>query len=235
MAARSVNPILVTLGMLLLAVGLSAGWLASGLEQQVVTAPSCSTEKILTHKIAEGLSLQSGRLPGVELVRFESCRIEKQRMGGFSFGAFNMLVIDDLKIALPPDDPKEVLTDRPENQSEVAAVPTDGLPGKEFRNLLSAYPRFSALEINGLSVDEVVADGNQRKNILTASKVVAGRNSTLTLSDCGFLTDRGEKIKSGKATLSLKHPFLITTEQGTFRIEGFSDKHGLMFAQLTGK
>ena len=66
-----------------------------------VEEPSHYVKKQYAHKVAEGLSLQNGSLPGVDLIRFDSCRIEKQQTSGLSFGAFNILLIDKHKLALP--------------------------------------------------------------------------------------------------------------------------------------
>ncbi|WP_136079910.1 hypothetical protein [Pontiella desulfatans] len=210
----------------LLGVGLNAHRLPGIADAPPDSVDSVPSAKIYTHEVAEGMSIQSGALPGVRLVEFDSCRIEKQRKGGFSFGAFNILVIDQLKIAIP--------------RKQAGAGGEGGLPAGsgfnrddleiEFRKILSAYPRFSALEIRGLSVDLAGRDGGLVR-VLEAGLATAGRNKTLELSTCEFLTDTGSRIRCGKASMALEPPFAVSTEQGAFRVAGLLDGRDAMFAR----
>jgi hypothetical protein len=224
---------LALLGMMLLLVGLNARWIAEHLGQDEPSETTRPTQKIYTHKVAEGLSMQSGALPGVELIRFDSCRIEKKSNGGFSFGAFNILVIDNLKIAFP-EEPVRSTAEIIKDDLAGGASPSSNMLNDEFSKLLSQYPRFSMLKINGLSVD-VVDSAVGLKNVLKANKAEAGRGGILKLSGCEVLTEAGDRIQCAKASLSLKPPFLISTDRGVFRIAGIGDVQGLMFAKLNGK
>jgi len=221
----------VLLCVLLMGVGLNARRIGRWIDQDVAEDPLLPAEKTYTHAVAEGLSVQCGALPGVELVRFASCRIEKQYKGGFSFGAFNILIIDKLKITLPSE-PTRALVGQAHNPRKSGENLMEGLLERDFHRLLSRYPQFSALEINGLSV-EVAGPGSKLKNVLKAEKAVAGRKHTLKLLNCEFLAESGERLQCRSASLSLKPPFRIMTKNGSFRIEGFAGGHGFVPTQLT--
>jgi len=235
----------VGLGCLLLVVGVNAHRLGAWLEKQADTPSAASARKIFTHHVARGLSIQSGAFPGTDLVRFESCRIEKQRKGGFSFGAFNVLVIDGLEVGLPPD----WATDRHSGKAVAGRNQNGGAPlgllEEELRRLLAPYPGFSGIKIHGLSASLIGQPtengGSETLNILTARIAEGGRKRILKLHDCEFLTARGERIRCRKATLGLEWPFYISTDRGSFPMVGFvggfnGDRFGLRKKQKeTGK
>ena len=54
----------------------------------------------LDRTVAEGLRLWNPKT-GVDSVRFDSCRMEKMRMGFFALGGFNVLCIKGLVLNLP--------------------------------------------------------------------------------------------------------------------------------------
>ena len=54
----------------------------------------------LDHNVAEGFRLWDPKA-GVDSVSFESCRVEKMRMGFFALGGFNVLCIKGLVLNLP--------------------------------------------------------------------------------------------------------------------------------------
>ena len=54
----------------------------------------------LDRTVAEGMRLWNPNA-GVDSIRFDSCRIEKMRMGAFALGGFNVLCLDGLVLNLP--------------------------------------------------------------------------------------------------------------------------------------
>ena len=54
----------------------------------------------LDYNVAEGFRLWNPKA-GVDSVSFESCRVEKMRMGFFALGGFNVLCIKGLVLNLP--------------------------------------------------------------------------------------------------------------------------------------
>ena len=228
MNSRLFNVISVMLCTVVLGVGLNAHRLAELLDSGGQDQVSLPSAKAYTHLIAEGLSLQSGALPGVELVRFDSCRIEKQHRSGFSLGGFNVLAIDNLKLVLPPQ------ATAPEGGAgpltAYSGSPSDSVKA-EIKKLLAVYPRFSALEIRGLSVSLVGADG-QQQNVLKATSAEAGRHKTLELSHCEFLSSAGSRVCCGAASLSLEPPYLISTGPATFQVAGLHGSREFLLAQV---
>ncbi len=225
---------------LLLVVGMNAHRLGAWVEKRSDAPSSAPARKDLAHHVASGLSIQSGTFPGADLVRFKSCRIEKQGTGGFSFGAFNVLVIDGLEVGLPTDwipngSPEKNLAGRKQN-----ADASLDLPEEAIRRLLAPYPGFSGIKIHGLSAN-LIGHGSEPLNILTARMAEGGRKRTLKLHDCEFLTASGKRIKCKKATLGLEKPFFISTNRGSFPMVGFAgglngDRFGLRKKQKeTGK
>ncbi len=217
---------------LLLVVGMNAHRLGTWMEKRSDAPSAAPSRKDLVHHVASGLSIQSGAFPGADLVRFKSCRIEKQRKGGFSFGAFNVLVIDELEVGLPPDwTPEKNMAGQ--KQKGGASL---GLPEEAIRRLLTPYPGFSGIRIHGLSANLIGRPtengGSETLNILTARMAEGGRKRTLKLHDCEFLTASGERIKCRNATLGLEWPFCISTDRGSFPMVGFAgglngDRFGL--------
>ena len=61
-----------------------------------------SRKRNFTVGVAEGLSVRRHGVYGVDFVRCGKCRIDKRKIGGFSIGCFNDLVLDDLSVVIPP-------------------------------------------------------------------------------------------------------------------------------------
>ncbi|VGO19161.1 hypothetical protein [Pontiella sulfatireligans] len=227
--------VLMVGGLLFLAVGLNALRIGKWLEKRADTPSLDAAHKEYTHNVAEGLAVRNGAYPEIDLLRFESCKIQKQTKGGFSFGAFNVLVIDGLEVAAPPQ------TSRSSNGKSGGSRGNDGLVSslveKELRSLLAQYPRFSAVRINGLSVGVIDPDtgGGALRNVLTAKKATAGGKRQLDLTGCSFLTDAGERIECKSASLALEWPLRISTERGSFQVAGFSNGFAGAVAGLNRK
>jgi len=216
----------------LVLVGLFSIRIGDGLDSMVGAGQrDVPQSKTYTHPVADGFSLQSGAFPGVQLVGFDSCRIEKQTRGGFSFGAFNKLVFDRLSVCVPMDsDARIAAAHGGDHSSGFRTEDPCGLK-EEFNRILSSYPRFSALEINGLSVAMEMPDGSA-KPVLSARHVSAGMGGTLELTGAAFLSAGGTIIESDQASMSLAPPFLIRTDQGTHRLAPLVEERFLMLAQL---
>ena len=79
----------------------------AGLCHFAVNHKSAEKEKLasppLDRTVAEGLRLWNPKA-GVDSIRFDSCRVEKMRMGFFALGAFNVLCIKGLVLNLPLED-----------------------------------------------------------------------------------------------------------------------------------
>lgn len=61
-------------------------------------------EKAYRSLIAEGVQYRDWKLYGNDRISFARCHVEKRRGGPVTFGAFNVLVIEDLVVNLPDPD-----------------------------------------------------------------------------------------------------------------------------------
>ena len=232
--------LLILGAMLLLLVGLLSDRIGSALNRHPANFArdtSNDRKKTYTVELASGLDYRLGAYPETRLLHFDECRIEKRKHGGFSFGAFNVLVIDQLEITLPPL-AKRLFDGRPEGVG-FAGIASRKQVEKTFQRLLTQYPRFSSVRVNGLSVGRVdPLSGNGKggiEKILTARTAETGTRGVLNLSSCEFLAEGGERIRCRNAELSLEPPFLVSTEHGTFRIANFSGGQCMGLASLIRK
>lgn len=119
-------------------------------------------EKRYTRLVAEGVRYRDYTNIGVDQFSFKSCRLEKRRKGAITFGAFNVLVMEELVLNIP------VSASHPRGQemnvdSTVATENTmkwlkDNyneriLPIKGLSN-----ERFSGVRISGLTVNRCVSN-----------------------------------------------------------------------------
>jgi hypothetical protein len=216
----------IALGVLLLAVGLNANRIGEWLMNPRGPETAEPVHKDYTHQLPRGLSIRSGAFPEIDLIRFESCRIRKQNVGGFSLGAFNVLVIDQLEVVLPSPSGRPAKGNAGRVRLDQQAA--YDVMGQTFRNMLATYPGFSKLEINGLSISIMgwphANSANEVVNVLSAETAKSGRSKSLNLSGCGFVTPAGKHIECGDATLALARPWRITTGSGSFRVAGFDGR-----------
>jgi len=237
---RVVRALLVLGAVLVILVGLLSDRIGPALDRRLANlAPDTSNDrgKTYTVELASGLDYRIGAYPETRLLHFDECRIEKRKHGGFSFGAFNVLVIDQLEITIPPQDKRFMNGSRGGvgDAGSVSRMHTD----KVLQKLLEQYPRFSSVRVNGLFVGRVdPLSGNGKGGIekmLTARTAETGIKGILNLSDCEFLTEGGERIRCRKAKLSLEPPFLVSTKHGTFRVANFSGGQCMGLAGLIRK
>ncbi len=137
-------------------------------------------DKTYTRTLAEGVKIGRHGLYGVDLVTCGSCRVQKRKRGIFTLGAMNVLVLDDLKVVLPPD------TEDSAQRSE------EGGPAKDIVRRMGISDgflkdrglpmKFSGLKINELSVSRLKTDNTPEK-AFTAKSAEAVRGG-LKLSGC---------------------------------------------------
>lgn len=220
------SSVTIVLGVLLLVVGLNALRIGDIFKSGEKESPVIIKPKILTREVVKGFSIQTGQYPGEDLIRIESCRIEKQRKGGFSFGAFNVLVIDRLEICLPPDKPSALTILTPDLGQAKGRLDEKNPLTEEVYKLLAYYPKFSSIRINHLSVGLMGPSGDTKDdkalNILTAGRAESGCDQTLKLRDCEFLTLDGERMKSQNAILYVGDRICISSEGASYTIFGLS-------------
>ena len=147
--------------------------------------------------VAEGMRLWNPKA-GVDSIRFDSCRIEKMRMGAFALGGFNVLCLDGLVLNLPLEEERtaaETAADAGAGRAaaETAAVrgtaaargATDAFAGLLPRSFLqrAGVPSrsFSGIRIRGLAVNRVE---NRRTVPVFAADEAKNRGRVLELKNC---------------------------------------------------
>ena len=153
--------------------------------------------------VAEGMRLWNPKA-GVDSVRFDSCRIEKMRMGAFALGGFNVLCLDGLVLNLPlPEEEadsgvkSEECKVKSERRGAVEAFA--GLLPRSFLQRAGVPARsFSGIRIKGLAVNRVE---NKREVPVFAADEAKNRGRTLELKNCRVFADDGSTNSVGTARL----------------------------------
>ena len=180
----------------------------------------------LDRTVAEGLRLWNPKT-GVDSVRFDSCRVEKMRMGFFALGAFNVLCIKGLVLNLPLEDEGngEQGTGNREHGSSFAKA-TEDKPGKEvlagllpesLMKRMGLYAkRFSGIRVDGLSVNRVA--NRSVVPVFTAEKM-KNRGKRLELKNCRVFGDDGSTNLVARAELRLKPVPVLAWNGGERRLD----------------
>ena len=131
---------------------------------------SSGRKKVFQQTFVEGLRVTRHGFRGVDFLQCGKCRLEKRKQGFITFGGFNVLVLEDLSIVLPPDG---VTVD----DSNVSAGDSD------------TFARASAGDSNE-SAGVSAKHGNRK------AKLKSSRNGILDIVryfgvDDGFLANRG--------------------------------------------
>ena len=139
--------------------------------------------KTFSTGIAEGFRLRDFEHVGVDLLAFESMRIENLRRGGITLGAFNVLALDGVTVTLAGD----------QSRAQKSPLATDGEPDVpppfDFIGRLKsvqgvAGKKFSSVRITRLSVNRLT-DG-ETERLFTAETAEAGlvAGKALRLNGC---------------------------------------------------
>ena len=172
----------------------------------------------LDRTVAEGLRLWNPKA-GVDSVRFESCRVEKMRMGFFALGAFNVLCIRGLVLNLPLD------AEDSEGKREECKVKSEGAGKEALAGLLPKSlmertglisKRFSGIKVEGLSVNRVA---NRSVVPVFAAERMKNRGKTLELSNCRVFADDGSTNLVARAELRLKPVPVLAWNGGERRLD----------------
>ena len=173
----------------------------------------------LDRTVAEGLRLWNPKT-GVDSVRFDSCRVEKMRMGFFALGAFNVLCIKGLVLNLPLEEEGN------RGQGSSFAKDTADKPGKEalagllpksLMKRMGLYAkRFSGIRVDGLSVNRVA---NRSVVPVFAAEKMKNRGKILELTSCRVFGDDGSTNLVARAELRLKPVPVLAWNGGERRLD----------------
>lgn len=162
---------------------------------------SAQPGKRLRRTVAEEVVVNRQGVYGVDFVRCRRCLLEKRRQGPLSFGGLNTLVLEDLRVVIPP---REGPAD--DNEGNIDASPEDvarrlGV-GDSFLGARGLPARFSGLRIEGLSVSRL--EGTNVVPVFVAAHGEAKRDG-LHMTDCVIMEPSSNSFRH--ATLKI-HPRL---------------------------
>ena len=116
--------------------------------------------------LAEDLRVTRHGVPGVDLLRCGTCRLEKRKRGPLTLGGMNVLVLEDLSVVLPQED-------SPEAGGENGVAASDSKRWSDARSIVQRFGitdgflanrglpvRFSGLRILNLSVSRLVGENS---------------------------------------------------------------------------
>ena len=138
-------------------------------------------QKAYSSTLVEGLSVRRHGLYGVDLVSCRSCRLQKRKMGVFTIGAMNVLVVDELSVVLPRGGEPDGSAAAEDSADARSFARRMGL-SDSFLAVRGVAPKFSGLRINGLSVSRLT-DEDKPEVAFTAKSAEAVRGG-LKLSGC---------------------------------------------------
>ena len=170
-------------------------------------------QKAFSTDIAENFRLQGFASAGVDFVSFGSCRIEKLRRGAIAFGAFNVLVVDDVVINLMPADAA------PDGQKTERS--TDLLADTFTRGKFGlADKKFSSVRINRLTVNRWTPENGVEKifSATSANGGLAAGGNNLRLEGCVVFENAPESGTPARdAVLIFKPEPLLVYQAGNAR------------------
>ena len=174
----------------------------------------------LDYGVAEGFRLWNPKA-GVDSVRFDSCRVEKMRMGFFALGAFNVLCIRGLVLNLPLDaEDSEGKREEGRGRSEGQGAGKEALAGLLPKSLMERTglisKRFSGIKVEGLSVNRVA---NRSVVPVFAAERMKNRGKTFELSNCRVFADDGSTNLVARAELRLKPVPVLAWNGGERRLD----------------
>ena len=169
--------------------------------------------------VAEGMRLWNPKA-GVDSIRFDSCRIEKMRMGAFALGGFNVLCLDGLVLNLPlPEEDGEQGTGIRERGSARKDGALEAFAGLLPRSFLqrAGVPakRFSGIRIKGIAVNRVE---NRRTVPVFVADEAKNRGRTLEFKNCRVF-ESGRTNLVGTALLVMQPAPALVWEGGMRKLD----------------
>lgn len=177
-------------------------------------------KKVYQQPLGEGVCIQSGAYPDLELIRFESCRVEKQKIGGFALGGFNILYISDLEMTVPVASP---LKKEPSNMagnepfggphSDVVGALLETEPEKLFKTDMC----WTGVEIKGVTI--YAGENSEERALVVKAESLTGNDRHPTLKNCRVRTPGGRYQEFQSAQLCLDRPVRIMADKQVINLE----------------
>ena len=153
-----------------------------------------SAPKRFKRQLGEGFQLSRHGLYGVNLIECGKCSIEKLKRGLFTFGGFNVLVLEDLKIVLPPVSNRVDAAEGSGGKRKAESVQEilDGLGVNETVWAGQGIgKRFSGLRIKGLEVSRY--EDNKVVGLFRARQGEA-KSDGLHLTGCDIISQSNRRV-----------------------------------------
>ena len=158
--------------------------------------------KVFKRALAEDLRLTRHGVYGVDFIRCGVCRLEKRKRGALTFGGFNVLVLEDLRVVLPPGGVEKETDATPRRSDDPRSVVRRMGISEDFLSGRGILFKFSGVRISKLEVNRLEGT-NTVVRVFTASGAESAREG-LALTGCRLFRggdDAGELV--GKARLKL--------------------------------
>ncbi len=166
--------------------------------------PAAKT-KVFKRQLMEDLRVTRHGIIGVDLVKCRSCRLEKRKKGPFTFGAMNVLVLEDLEVVLVPDDDAQADTpkaDSPDADDSRAVVRRLGI-SDGFLAKRGLPFKFSGVKISNLAVGRL--EGTNTVVRLFSARSGEAKSGGLALSGCRIMHADGKEEDVAHANLAISN------------------------------
>lgn len=204
--------------LLLIALGFALILAIPGLLDRVRTEPRNERiKKRFSRELASDVSVRRHGVYGVDFVRCGNCRIEKRKLGGLSLGCFNVLVLENLAVVIPPREKTGQMGEKASDREISAKELSEELGiGKDFLKANGCGLRFSGLRIVNLSVATLDALSNAVPRFVAESGVA--KSDGLHLSGCGIIQDSQTNCV-GRAVLKPKPILRLEWSGGDLKLQ----------------
>lgn len=158
--------------------------------------------------LTEGAVLNKHGVYGVDFVRCGKCSVEKLRKGPLTFGGMNVLVLDDLKVVIPP-------------REAAATNSADGVTAREIAGRMGVDDSFLGsrgvgLKFSGLRINELALSRLDGTNVVPVLSAPFGeaRRDGLHLRDCVIIRETLTNLV-GKALLRVRPHVRVEWDGGS--------------------
>jgi len=188
-----------------LAVAMLVGWGAWLAVRSTDSSPlpRPTAPKVFRKTLVEGLRVTRRGVRGVDFVKCRTCRLEKRRQGVLTLGGMNVLVLEDLEVVIPPDEPRGSGTHAAsaDEKGDVKAVIRRMGVSDGFLMERGLPFKFSAVRVSNLSVSRL--EGSNAVARVFTARTAKTERSGLALSGCRIIRPDGEEEEVRHARLRM--------------------------------
>lgn len=187
------------------AVAVLVGWCAWIAVRSTDSAPlpRPAAPKVFRKTLMEGLRVTHGGVKGVEFIKCRTCRLEKRRQGVLTLGGMNVLVLEDLDVVIPPDEPRgsgNHAASDDKNGDAKDVVRRMGISDGFLLDRGLSF-KFSGVRVSNLSVSRL--EGSNAVVRVFTARTAKTESSGLALSGCKVVRSDGEEEDVRHARLKM--------------------------------